>query len=91
MPCQSRSLNLYSHYLFPHHLLTEEHLAESYQPNSNHENHETSKWQSDRSWRMGARWQLSGDRSVSLEGTRREAANDDGPEHGLMLRGALRW
>ena len=43
------------------------------------------------SWRMGARWQMAGDRSVSLEGTRREAANHDGPEHGLMLRGAWRW
>ncbi len=44
-----------------------------------------------RSWRMGARWQLSAHRSVSLEGTRHEAANDDGPEHGLMLRGQISW
>ena len=43
------------------------------------------------SWRLGTRWQVAGDKSVSLEGTRHEAANDDGPEHGLMLRGALRW
>ena len=43
------------------------------------------------SWRMGARWRVSGDRSVSLEATRHEVAKDDGPEHGLMLRGALRW
>ena len=43
------------------------------------------------SWRMGARWQITGDRSVSLEGTRREATNHDGLKHGLMLRGALRW
>ena len=28
---------------------------------------------------------------LALEGTRREAANDDAPEHGLWLRGALRW
>ena len=29
---------------------------------------------------------------LALEGTRREAANDDrAPEHGLRLRGALRW
>ena len=46
---------------------------------------------SSRSWRMGGRWQVADDRSVSLEGTRHEAAKDDGPEHGLMLRGAVRW
>ena len=28
---------------------------------------------------------------LALEGTRREAANDDALEHGLRLRGALRW
>ena len=28
---------------------------------------------------------------LALEGTRRKAANDDAPEHGLRLRGALRW
>ena len=44
-----------------------------------------------RSWRMGARWLVSAYASVSLEGTRYEAANDDRPEHGMMLRGALRW
>ena len=42
-------------------------------------------------WRMGARWQLAPAASVSLEGSLYEAANDDGPAHGLMLRGALRW
>ena len=42
-------------------------------------------------WRMGARWQLASAASVSLEGSLYEAANDDGPGHGLMLRGALRW
>ena len=42
-------------------------------------------------WRMGARWQLAPAASVSVEGSLYEAANDDGPEHGLMLRGALRW
>ena len=42
-------------------------------------------------WRMGARWQVVPEASLSLEGTRHEAADDDGPEHGLMLRGALRW
>jgi len=44
-----------------------------------------------RSWRMGARWQVSAIGSVSLEGARYEAANDYAPEHGLMLRGALHW
>ena len=42
-------------------------------------------------WSMGARWQLVPEASLSLEGTRHEAADDDRPEHGLMLRGALRW
>lgn len=43
------------------------------------------------SWRMGARWRVAPDASLSLEGTRHKAADDDGPEHGLVLRGALRW
>ena len=42
-------------------------------------------------WRMGARWQLASAASVSVEGSLYDAANDDGPGHGLMLRGALRW
>ena len=42
-------------------------------------------------WRMGARWQLATAASVSVEGSLYDAANDDGPGHGLMLRGALRW
>ena len=42
-------------------------------------------------WRMGARWQLVPAASVSVEGSLYDAANDDGPGHGLMLRGALRW
>ena len=45
-----------------------------------------------RAWRMGARWQVMPDLTLGLEGTRREAANDDeAPQHGLMLRGAIRW
>ena len=45
-----------------------------------------------RAWRTGARWQVMPDLTLSLEGTRREAANDDeAPQHGLMLRGAIRW
>ena len=42
-------------------------------------------------WRMGARWRVSAHGSVSLEGSRYEAANDDGSRHGLMLRGHLNW
>ena len=42
-------------------------------------------------WRMGTRWQLAPAASVSVEGSLYDAANDDGPEHGVMLRGALRW
>ena len=45
--------------------------------------------ESTRTVRMGTRWRVAADASLSLEGTRFEAANDDG--HGLMLRGALRW
>ena len=45
--------------------------------------------ESTRTVRMGTRWQAAANASLSLEGTRFEAANDDG--HGLMLRGALRW
>ena len=44
-----------------------------------------------RSWRMGARWQVAPAANVSLDGTRREAAVDEGSEHRLMLHGALRW
>ena len=43
------------------------------------------------SWRLGARWQLAPAASVGVEGSLYEAANDNGPAHGLMLRGALRW
>ena len=45
----------------------------------------------ERTWRAGVRWKLGPDASLGLEGARREAANDDAPEHGLMLRGSLRW
>ena len=48
-----------------------------------------------RDWRIG--WRLtsavSGDPGfeVNLDATRREPANDDGPEHGAMLRATVRW
>ena len=45
----------------------------------------------ERSWRIGARWQVATHASVNVEGMLREGADDDGPEHSLMLGGALRW
>ena len=48
-----------------------------------------------RDWRLG--WRLAsaveGDPGfeVSLDAVRREPANDAAPEHGVMLRGAIRW
>ena len=43
-----------------------------------------------RTWRAGARWQPVPNVSLDLEGTRSETANDDAPEHGVMLRGTVR-
>ena len=45
----------------------------------------------DRTWRAGARWSLAPHLAMSLDGTRREAANDDAPEHGVQFRFTLRW
>ena len=45
----------------------------------------------ERLWRLETRWQVSPDAAVSIEATRREAANDNQPDHGLTLRAALRW
>ena len=47
--------------------------------------------ESERSWRAGARWHLAPEAGLSLEGTLREAANDDSPEPGVMLRAQVRW
>ena len=44
-----------------------------------------------RAWRAGVRWQVAPEVSLDLEGTRSESANDNAPEQGVMLRGALRW
>ena len=41
--------------------------------------------------RMGTRFRLGPSFALGLEETRREAANDEAPDHGLMLRGSLRW
>ena len=45
------------------------------------------------SWRTGAHWAVGERASLVLEGTRREAGGHDGTtaEHGLMLRGQVRW
>ena len=45
----------------------------------------------DRTWRAGARWSLAPHLAMSFDATRREPANDDGPEHGVQFRFTLRW
>ena len=45
----------------------------------------------DRTWRAGARWSLAPHLAMSLDGTRREPANDDAPEHAAQFRLTLRW
>ena len=45
----------------------------------------------DRTWRAGARWLLAPHLAMSLDGTRREPANDDAPEHAAQFRFTLRW
>ena len=45
----------------------------------------------DRTWRAGARWSLAPHLAMSLDATRREPANDDGPEHGVQFRLNVRW
>ena len=44
-----------------------------------------------RVYRMGSRWQVARDVALDLEGARREEADGNGAEHGLMLRGKMRW
>ena len=39
----------------------------------------------------GARWSLAPTLAMSLDGTRREAANDNAPEHGVQFRLTVRW
>ena len=45
----------------------------------------------DRTWRAGARWSLAPHLAMSLDGARRESANDDAPEHAAQFRLTLRW
>ena len=40
---------------------------------------------------LGSRLEIGSSLNLSLEGTRREAANDAAPDHGIMLRGQLRF
>ena len=40
---------------------------------------------------LGQRLRLGGDLELSLDAMRREAANDDAPEHSIALRARLRW
>ena len=45
----------------------------------------------DRTWRSGVRWTLGPDMAFGVEGTLREAGNDNAAEHGLMLRAGMSW
>ena len=45
----------------------------------------------DRTWRTGIRWTLRSELAFGVEGTRREAANEDAPDHGIAFRAAMRW
>ena len=48
-----------------------------------------------RDWRVGWKLGLAGRRreafELNFDATRNQPANDDAPEHGVMLRGSLRW
>ena len=44
-----------------------------------------------RTYRMGSRWQVVRDVALDLEGARREEADGNGAEYGLMLRGKMSW
>ena len=45
----------------------------------------------DRTWRTGVRWTLGADLSFGVEGTLREAANDNPGEHGVGFKLTARW
>ena len=47
--------------------------------------------EAERTWGVGYGYRVGGDLELSLDATRREAANDDAPEHGVMLRVRARW
>ena len=45
----------------------------------------------ERTWRSGVRWTLGPDTAFGVEGTLREAANDNPGEHGIGFRLTARW
>ena len=45
----------------------------------------------DRTWRSGVRWTLGPDTAFGVEGTLREAANDNAGEHGVLFKFTSRW
>ena len=44
-----------------------------------------------RSWRSGTRWDIAPGAALGVEATRSVAGGDDAVEHGVMLRGSIRW
>ncbi len=42
-------------------------------------------------WRSGTRWEIAPGAALGVEATRAEADGDDTVEHGVMLRGSIRW
>ena len=45
----------------------------------------------ERTWRSGVRWTLGPDTAFGVEGTLREAANDNAGEHGVLFKFTSRW
>ena len=44
-----------------------------------------------RTWRTGVRWTLGPEVTFGVEGARREAGNDNAPDHGIQLRATFKW
>ena len=44
-----------------------------------------------RAWRTGVRWTLGPDLSFGVEGSLREAANDNPATHGFGFKATARW
>ena len=45
----------------------------------------------DRTWRTGVRWTLGPDTAFGVEGSLREAGNDNAAEHGARFKFIARW